>query len=704
MYLSLNSHQIFTVSKFMSRLVSMRFIVLVGVIAACSTVNAELVSYWPFEEGVSEPGLITFDATDDNDGTLGATAMRAPGLVGVSAVRFDNTNSSFINMGPGVNDTFATTTGISVEALIVPMWTGNMGDYDEIFRKEDGGNRILFSFQNDAFGSGATPPVDPGPVLSFGLNIGGAYEELDMPLGVNLTGLAGGSPTSGTVYLTDPGVALGPNDVVLGDGNAHHVVAAYDDPSGEKSLYVDGVLRWRTIAANQGIMSGGTAPATIGNIGPNGGEPFNGVIDEVAFYNHALSAADVTQHFNHVKSGVNYFGVQPPTPPSQMPPTPNLPDPGNLAGLPENVISYWDFDEAAGPVAGSTLNFAYDRKGAANGAFEGTATRTEGIVGQGAAEFDNMTGTAVNVGNGGTNNVFSVTSGIAIEAAIVPAWSGEVGDYDEIFRKEDGGNRILFSFQNDAFGTGAVVPVDPGPALSLGLNIGGAYGELDMPLGVDLASLPGGNAESGTIHLQDPGMPLGANDVVLRDGEAHHVLAQHDSESGEMAIYIDGKKRWSFAHAPGSLIASGGSASAFIGSTSGAENFTGVIDELAIWNRALSQAEIDQHVANVFAGMRYFSSSTGSVGGDYNGNGIVDAADYLVWRNALGQNVTAGTGADGDGDGTIGTGDYDFWRGRFGNTSASGIGSATGTVPEPGALALVVAMVLTLVGARSRRS
>jgi hypothetical protein len=171
-----------------------------------------------------------------------------------------------------------------------------------------------------------------------------------------------------------------------------------------------------------------------------------------------------------------------------------------------------------------------------------------------------------------------------------------------------------------------------------------------------------------------------------------------------MAIYIDGKKRWSFAHAPGSVIASGGGASGFIGSVNGAENFTGVIDELAIWNRALSQAEIDQHVAAALAGMRYFASGPAPIAGDYNGNGIVDAADYVVWRKALGQTVAPGTGADGDGDRTIGMGDYSLWKGRFGSTSVTGSGLATGALPEPGSLALIVAVGVALASARSRRS
>src|SRR5262249_30108909 len=48
--------------------------------------------------------------------------------------------------------------------------------------------------------------------------------------------------------------------------------------------------------------------------------------------------------------------------------------------------------------------------------------------------------------------------------------------------------------------------------------------------------------------------------------------------------------------------------------------------------------------------------------GDYNGNHVVDAADYTVWRDALGQTVAVGTGADGDGSAAVDAGDYNFWK------------------------------------------
>ncbi|MEX2172539.1 MAG: hypothetical protein WD851_24670 [Pirellulales bacterium] len=75
--------------------------------------------------------------------------------------------------------------------------------------------------------------------------------------------------------------------------------------------------------------------------------------------------------------------------------------------------------------------------------------------------------------------------------------------------------------------------------------------------------------------------------------------------------------------------------------------------------------------------------------GDYNGNGIVDAADYVVWRDSRGQQVPHGTGADGDGDGTVGQGDHNFWRARFGNGGGTG-SLQTPAVPEPAAFVLAI--------------
>ena len=94
--------------------------------------------------------------------------------------------------------------------------------------------------------------------------------------------------------------------------------------------------------------------------------------------------------------------------------------------------------------------------------------------------------------------------------------------------------------------------------------------------------------------------------------------------------------------------------------------------------------------------------STPSPTGDYNGNHLVDAADYAVWRKTLTGSVSPfGSGADGNANGTIDAGDYTFWRARYGNTA--GAGALVGEdAPEPLADALLL-VALPVIGLYRRR-
>ena len=73
------------------------------------------------------------------------------------------------------------------------------------------------------------------------------------------------------------------------------------------------------------------------------------------------------------------------------------------------------------------------------------------------------------------------------------------------------------------------------------------------------------------------------------------------------------------------------------------------------------------------------------VPGDFNGNGVVDAADYTIYRDNLGGD-SAALGGNGSGAATVVVADYDLWKQNFGS---SGTGS-TAAVPEPSTLLLVL--------------
>ncbi|MEO0529730.1 MAG: hypothetical protein AAF266_04040 [Planctomycetota bacterium] len=78
--------------------------------------------------------------------------------------------------------------------------------------------------------------------------------------------------------------------------------------------------------------------------------------------------------------------------------------------------------------------------------------------------------------------------------------------------------------------------------------------------------------------------------------------------------------------------------------------------------------------------------------GDYNRDGLVDAADYTLWRDSEGTTALfLSSGADGDANGVIDAADESAWRERYGRAA-----DFTVAIPEPSAAALVGFLVLTL--------
>ena len=78
-----------------------------------------------------------------------------------------------------------------------------------------------------------------------------------------------------------------------------------------------------------------------------------------------------------------------------------------------------------------------------------------------------------------------------------------------------------------------------------------------------------------------------------------------------------------------------------------------------------------------------------AVPGDYNDDGTVDAADYVVWRET-----------DNNPDG------YETWRANFGRTAASASGSGVGgsqAIPEPACAVLLLLTAATMSAIRRRR-
>ena len=78
--------------------------------------------------------------------------------------------------------------------------------------------------------------------------------------------------------------------------------------------------------------------------------------------------------------------------------------------------------------------------------------------------------------------------------------------------------------------------------------------------------------------------------------------------------------------------------------------------------------------------------------GDYNQNGVVDAADYTVWRNNLGANIALPNEDPDQTPGWVTAEDYGVWKANFGQTQPLGSGSiealtTSASSPHPSPLA-----------------
>ena len=68
-----------------------------------------------------------------------------------------------------------------------------------------------------------------------------------------------------------------------------------------------------------------------------------------------------------------------------------------------------------------------------------------------------------------------------------------------------------------------------------------------------------------------------------------------------------------------------------------------------------------------------------------------------------GQSIASGTAADGNGNGIVDQADYELWKANFGTTVTSGSLAATSEVPEPGALVLLLILVTCFVNGFRRK-
>ncbi|MEM6756964.1 MAG: dockerin type I domain-containing protein, partial [Planctomycetota bacterium] len=168
------------------------------------------------------------------------------------------------------------------------------------------------------------------------------------------------------------------------------------------------------------------------------------------------------------------------------------------------------------------------------------------------------------------------------------------------------------------------------------------------------------------VQLRTQGSQIDVNDLTVNGeaatglpGYSYTELERVDSESPFGGAVID--HAWTFIADPASLYT-------------------------LEWGWGVTSASVDMLIIDTLALL---------VPGDYNGDGVVDGADYTFWANRFGSSDPADLAADGNGDGVVDGADYTFWANRFGDSAALsldevGLYFPPIVVPEPASFALLL--------------
>lgn len=201
---------------------------------------------------------------------------------------------------------------------------------------------------------------------------------------------------------------------------------------------------------------------------------------------------------------------------------------------------------------------------------------------------------------------------------------------------------------------------------------------------------------------------LGFEPVDAEDNAWNHIVGQR--RGNEARVYLNGVLADLVATPDGYDLSGQSQLPAYIGVGASAASdpigefekwFLGSIDEVAVWDEALS----DEDIENLAAGTMVLDVGGGggcealnSLGGDLDGNETVEFADFLVLSGNFGTEVSDYESGDIDCNGTVEFADFLVLSGNFGNS----LGGQAAAVPEPACGLLFGMGILGLLTRRHR--
>jgi hypothetical protein len=129
----------------------------------------------------------------------------------------------------------------------------------------------------------------------------------------------------------------------------------------------------------------------------------------------------------------------------------------------------------------------------------------------------------------------------------------------------------------------------------------------------------------------------------------------------------------------------------------GANKLTGTFGSVTFEGDTMATVNYDYVNGDIFLS-NFVSTEPPGISGDYNDDGIVDAADYVVWRKF---NGTLTTLPNDETSGSVLPVDYDVWREHFGEGN---LGSSSTAAPEPTAFASALLLIACGAGMRATSS
>jgi hypothetical protein len=335
----------------------------------------------------------------------------------------------------------------------------------------------------------------------------------------------------------------------------------------------------------------------------------------------------------------------------------------------QELVLQWAFDEESGDAV-DTGSVAPP----ADGVLGSGATRSTDTPGGGPGFAIDLStpGTASTVNGGDPMKVNT------LEQFTLTTWMQMTGDNNV---EQGGSNNVrLISRQaaNSLFDgfTWNLNPPNEGPGTStpddfrMGLFVGGAN---DFGFAFSDADIEGQGGEWTFVAVSYDGA-MAENNLKFYWGDEDSAVVQLGS-----TLTVSNNSGGLFNEAPADF---------GVGFTSAAATadtaLLGLQDDIRVYNGILELAALDEvrldNLPDVTAGLP----------GDFNGDTIVDLADYTVWRDNLGgSSDLAGNGDETNASaGVVDINDYDLWKGQFG-MAAPPVGLKTAAVPEPGSLLLV---------------